>query len=51
MNSVNTITKKEEESFQKNNEDLPWNNFKVGRKQKINIQAYLKKRITFDQLI
>ena len=49
-NSVNIITKREEESFQKNYEDLPWNNFKVGRKQKINIHTYLKKRIAFDQL-
>ena len=50
MNSVNIVTKKEEERFQKNYEDLPWNNFKVGRKQIINIQTFLKKRITFDQL-
>ena len=44
-NSVSIIMKKEEESFQKNYEHLPWTKFKVGRKQIINIQAYLKKCI------
>ena len=33
---------KEEEIFQKNHEDLPWTNFKVGKKQKMNIQDYIK---------
>merc|ERR1719411_1288225 len=45
---VNIITKKEEENFQERNEVQPWKDFKVGRKQKINIQIFLKKRITFD---
>ena len=50
MNSVNNITRKEEESFQKYYGDLSWDNFKVGREQLIKIQIFLKKRIRKDQL-
>ena len=50
MNSVNIITRKEEESFQKYYGDLSWDNFKVGREHLIKIQIFLKKRIRKDQL-
>ena len=38
-------TKSRDAFASKNYEDLPWTKFKVGRKQKINIQTYLKKCI------
>ena len=42
----NKILAKEVESYQKHNENLSWNNFKVGNKQKTDIKTFLKKRIT-----
>ena len=42
----NKILAKEVESFQKHNENLSWNNFKVGNRQKTDIKTFLKKRIT-----
>ena len=47
----NKILAKEVESYQKHNENLSWNNFKVGKKQKTDIKTFLKKRIKYDRQI
>ena len=46
----NNIVEREVENYQKYN-NLAWNNFKLGKKQKINIQRFLQKKIEFDQRI
>ena len=47
----NKILAKEVESYQKHNENLSWNNFKVGNRQKTDIKTFLKKRIKYDRQI
>ena len=44
------ILEKEVQKHQ-NTTDLPWNQFRVGSKQKYNIKTFLKRRITFDSRI
>ena len=44
------ILEKEVQKHQKTT-DLPWNQFRVGSKQKHNIKKFLKRRITFDSRI
>ena len=42
------IIEKEVENHQKTGK-IPWNKFKVGNKQKVNIKTFLKRRIKFDE--
>ena len=41
------IVEKEVDCYQKNS-ILPWNNFKVDKKKKINIKTFMRKRIRYD---
>ena len=44
------IIEKEVEKYQKT-DGIPWNKFRVGNKQKVNIKTFLKRRIKFDSRI
>ena len=44
------IIEKEVENHQKTDK-IPWNKFRVGNKQKVNITTFLKRRIKFDSRI
>ena len=44
------IIEKEVENYQKT-DGTPWNKFRVGNKQKVNIKTFLKRRIKFDSRI